>query len=291
MSASDAQIYSQGYRRYEGPRGGLQGAIKSLVVHSARDAMGIGRKARFKFFPFMTVIFAYLPAVVFVGVAALLPEELDEFLPTYAGYYGYVVAALYLFVGFIAPEILCKDRRTGMLGVYLASPLNRVTYLIGKAITVAGLMMVVTLGPPLLMLIAYSLSSTGPDGFVAWIDTFLSIVASSLIIGLMYSAVAMGVASLTDRTAVATATVLALFPGSAIVSDVLVNDADLPAVLRLLNVPNLPRELIFRVHDEWGLWPPSSNLSTPVLTLGVIGWTAGSVLLVWFRYRRLLVRR
>ncbi len=288
---TDAQIYDQGYRRYDGERRGVGGALRTLVTHSFRDALGLGRLLRYKAFPFATVGIAYLPAIGFIGAAALLPDDLNDFLPSYAGYYGYVIAAIYLFAGFVAPELLCKDRRTGMLGVYLASPLNRPLYLAGKAIAVLTLLMLVTLGPPLLMLIAYSLQSAGPDGFVEWMRTFFDVVLSSIVIGTLFAAVALAVASVTDRTAVATATVLALFPGSAIVTDVLVEVSDLSPVLRLANLPNLPRELIFRIHGEPGLWRPASENPTWTLWAAWAAWTLGSLAFIWFRYRKLLVRR
>ena len=63
-----------------------------------------------------------------------------------------------------APEVLCPDRRTGMLGLYLASPLTRDTYLLAKAAAVAGAARLVTLGPPLLLLVAFILQGLGPDG-------------------------------------------------------------------------------------------------------------------------------
>lgn len=292
-----AQIFDQGYRRYDGPRTGFTGALRSMVVHSMRHALGLGRSARFKVIPFTVIIFAYLPAVAFIGLAALLPENLqtEGILPTYAGYYGYVVGAIYLFAAFVAPLLLCTDRRTSLLGVYLASPLNRPTYLLGKAIATVLLLLLVTFGPPLMMLIAFSLESAGPAGFIEWIEVFGKILLSSLVIGVMYAAISLAIASATDRWVVATAAVTLLLPGSAIVTDVLVWEAELNPVLHLFNIPNLPRELIFRIHGEGGfgsdsLWRRSEN-STWSLWAAWFGYMTTSVSFIWLRYRRLLVRR
>ncbi len=286
-----AQIFDQGYRRYDGPRSGVGGSIRTLVTHSMRDALGLGRLTRHKVFPFATVIAAFLPAIAFIGVAALLPDDLEDFLPSYAEYYGFVIAAIFLFAGFVAPELLCKDRRTGLLGVYLASPLNRPLYLLGKSIAVLLLMLLVTLGPPLLMLIAYSLESRGPSGISDWLTTLFHVLLSSLTMGSLFAAVALAVASVTDRAAVATATVLALFPGSAIVSDILVQEADLSGWYRLFNLPGMARELVFRIHGEFGLWNASGDPSTLALVGAWAFWTFGSLAFVWSRYRKLLVRR
>jgi ABC-2 type transport system permease protein len=285
-----AMIFDRGYRRYEGARTGLAGAVRTLVRHSIRHALGLGRSARFKVVPFGVVLMAYLPAAVFVGVAALIPANTQDFLPTYAQYYGYVAATIYLLAGFVSPELLCADRRTGLLGVYLASPLTRPFYLVGKAIAVFLLLLLVTLGPPLLMLIAFSLQNLGPAGFGAWISTLAKIVVSSAVLGLLYTAVSMAIAATTDRLAVATATTLALIPGSAIITDVLVTEADINPALRLANLLFLPRALIFRIHGERGGWPPVEN-PTWTLALAWALWTGLAVGWIWYRYRNLLVRR
>jgi len=287
-----AQIYDRGYRKYEGERTGVRGALKSLVSHSAAHALGLRRTARFKVIPVLIIVAAYLPAAVFVGIAALIPGDdiEDAFLPTYAGYYGYVIAAIYLFAGFITPELLAPDRRSGMLGVYLASPLNRATYLLGKGIAVLLLLLIVTCGPPLLMLIAFSLENSGPDGFVEWIKVFGQILAGSVAMGVIFTSIGLAISASTDRVVVATATILAALPASAIATDQLVDAADLSPYLRLANLPNLPREIIFRIHGEDGLWGTASNPTWTVYLAGA-AWTAASIAFVWFRYRRLLVRR
>lgn len=285
-----AQIFDQGYRRYTGPRTGMRGSLRTLVLHSLRHALGLGRPARFKVIPIGIVIMAYLPAAVMIGLAVLIPVGTEEFLPTYAEYYSLVAATIYLLAGFVSPELLCADRRTGLLGVYLASPLDRPNYLLGKAMSVFLLLLLVTLGPPLLMLIAFSLQNMGPDGFVEWIKVFGRIIASSAVIGGLYTAVSLAVSATTDRIPVATATVLALIPGSAVVTDIMVTEAGLSPQFRLLNLLFLPRALIFRIHEETGGWPSSQN-PTWSLWLACAAWTLAAVGWIWFRYRTLLVRR
>ncbi|MEM7337349.1 MAG: ABC transporter permease [Actinomycetota bacterium] len=289
---SEAQIYDRGYRRYEGERTGLGGAVRSLVRHSVRHALGLGRAGRYKIIPVVVVFLAYVPAIAFIGFAAIVPIGTEEFLPSFAEYYGSIVAPIYLFAGFVAPELLCTDRRTGLLGVYLASPLNRPFYLLGKAISVFLLLLLVTLGPPLLMLIAFSLQNMGPDGFVEWMRTFGRILVSSAVIGTLYTAIALGISATTDRATVAIAAVLAAIPGAGIITSILDESTDVSPVVRLANVLSLPQELIFRVQDEAGNgnW---STLDNPTWTLWAAWffWVGISLGWVWVRYRRLLVRR
>ena len=107
---------------------------------------------------------AYVPAIVFVGPVRAHPGHAlanANLLPTYADYYWFISAAIVVFSAFVAPELLCTDRRTGMLGLYLASPLTRTTYG-AKAVSVVGLLALVTLGPPLLLLVAVTLVGRGP---------------------------------------------------------------------------------------------------------------------------------
>jgi ABC-2 type transport system permease protein len=287
---SKAVIYDRGYRLYDGPRTGIWGAQRSLIRHSLRRAVGLGRPTRYKLVPLAIVVMAYLPASVFVGAAALIPIDTDPFLPSYAEYYGFVIATIYLLAGFVAPELLCPDRRSGLLGVYLASPLDRASYLVGKAISVLLMLLLVTLGPPLLMLIAFSLQNMGPDGFVEWMRVLARIMVSSLVFGTLYMVVALAVSATTDRGAVATAAILALIPGSGIVTELMTSEADLSPHFRLANLLVLPRAMVFRIHDEIGSWPRSAN-PTWTLWLAWAAWTAASIAWIWFRYRRLLVRR
>ena len=135
-----ATIGERGYRRYDGPRRGEGAAVISVWRHTIQRVLGLRRAARHKVLPFLTIIIAFLPAIAFIGVLALLPRTADDgsqstdFVPTYSEYYGFVSAAILLFVVFVAPEALCPDRRSKSLSLYLASPLRRDTYLAAKLI-------------------------------------------------------------------------------------------------------------------------------------------------------------
>ena len=286
-----AQIYEQGYRRYEGSRTGVAGAIRTLVIHSIRAVLGLGRSARHKIVPVLVICFSYIPAMVFVGIAALLPDELgDEFVPSYADYYGFITAALLLFAGLVAPELLCTDRRTGMLGVYLASPLDRVTYLLGKTIAIATILAIVTIGPPLLMLIAFSLVDAGPAGWGEGLKVLLRILGAGALKSAFYASISMAVSATTDRKGAAIATTIGLLFGSTVITNGLVDGGDLSEKIRLGDLLTLPTELTYRIHDEPGSWS-TTDIPTSLMVLAAFGIILACSAWIWDRYRRMLVRR
>lgn len=289
--APDAQIYERGYRSYEGDRTGVSGAIKTLVKHSVRAVLGLGRSARHKVMPLAVIGFAFVPAVVFVGVAALLPRDIEgEFLPSYAEYYGFISAALFLFAAFVAPELLCSDRRTGMLGVYLASPLDRQSYLLGKTIAILSILAIVTIGPPLLLLIALSLEEAGPATWGEGISLGLRIIAAGAMMSSIFAAISMAVSATTDRKGAATATTLGLLVGTSAVTNALIEGGNQSPLFHLADLLTLPFELAFRIHGEQGDWT-SSEVSTSLMWLAAVAIVVICAAWIWDRYRRMLVRR
>ena len=74
----DAQIVARGFQRYDGPRSGVPGAVRSVSWQSIRATLGLGRPARSKIFPVIAVVIAYVPAIVFVGIAVLIPGDILE---------------------------------------------------------------------------------------------------------------------------------------------------------------------------------------------------------------------
>jgi ABC-2 type transport system permease protein len=285
----DARIVARGFQRYEGPRSGVGGAIRSVSWQSIRSTLGLGRPARYKVFPVAAVVIAYLPAVVFVGVAIVVGDLLDpNEVADYAGYYGFITAAILLFAALVAPEVLVSDRRNGMLALYLSTPLHRGTYLAAKAIAVLAMLGLVTLGPPLLLLIGYTVDGDGPDGVGAWLTVLVRIVISSAAVSAALTAVSMAASCLTDRRAFAAIGVVLLALATPALASALVEGAELSPSWRLIDVFSMPFELVYRIYGQPGNFP---ELSTTSIVLVNLAWTAGGLAVVGWRYSRLVIAR
>jgi ABC-2 type transport system permease protein len=290
FSSGDAQILDRGYRKYDGPRTGVAGAVRAVVTHSAQRALGMRRSIWAKILPAATIGFAYLPAIVFVGVLALFPraDTANLLLPSYGDYYGFIISAIMVFVALVAPEVLCTDRRTGMLGVYLAAPLDRDSYLLAKAVSIAAVLSIVCLGPPLLMLIANVLQSTGPDGFAEIADTTWRVLATGVAETLLFTGITMGVTSLTDRKAVASATIILLFLVSISITGTL-DVAGLPSGIYGFAPTLLGLELAQRVHGEYS--PIMNGVPSVTVWFAWAAWTFGGFALARNRLHHLPITR
>lgn len=293
-----ASIGERGYRRYDGPRMGEGAAITSVWRHTIQRVLGLRRAARHKILPFLTIIIAFLPAVAFIGVLALLPPVSDEgqlrteFVPTYSEYYGFVSAAILLFVVFVAPEALCPDRRSRSLSLYLASPLKRDTYLLAKLLAIFTVLCIVTIGPLVVLLIGYVVQSNGPDGPLGVLTTLIRIVGAGAAVSLFFTAFAAFMASLTDRKGLATGGSLIALIASQVIGNVLLAAFDLPEGSLLFGFVMPPFELAVRTIDGSATEMLSiPTVPTATVTAAVGAWVVVFLIGVWVRYSTIQVTR
>jgi ABC-2 type transport system permease protein len=291
---TDARIYEQGYRRYDGTRLGQWAAVRSVWKHTVQRVLGLRRSARHKVLPFLAVLMAYLPAVAFIGILALIPTDVDrarDLAPTYSEYYGFVTAAIVLFIVFSAPEALCPDRRHRSMSLYLASPLTRDTYLVAKALAVFSVLCLVTIGPLLLLLIGYVLQSNGPDGPLGVLAQLARILGAGTAVAVFGTAFALALASLTDRKGLATGGALIVLFGSHVVAGTLEFGLELAEGTFLLSLFIAPFEVAARVLDA-----PAGQTAAPgspnvVVFLAASAWVALFSVLVYVRYASLKITR
>ena len=308
-SGDTAQIIDQGYRSYDGPRTGLAGAARSVVRYSVRHTLGLGRAARHKILPWLAVVIALVPAVVFVGLAVVLDIDMieDEILPDYHEYYDFIGFALLFYCGIVVPDILVSDRRSGMLQLYLSTPLERWSYLASKALAVALTLAVLTAGPVLFLLVAYTIEGSGPDGLVEWLKIFVRIIAAGAAISAAFTAASLAAASLTDRRAFASVGVILLLWGSGFVTLALVEAADLSERIYAFDLGGIADEFKNRIYgvegvdfiggeapsedDDFSPGAGRARLSTMFVAAANLAWVAAGSAVVWWRYRRLAMSR
>jgi ABC-2 type transport system permease protein len=259
--------------------------VRSTAWQSTRSVLGLGRKARHKISPVLVIVVGFLPAVVFVGITAFIGNEIfepGELIPEFAELPRNSIAAIVLFTGLVAPEAMVRDRRDGMLSLYLSTPLTRITYLVSKLIAVVGTLAIIVVLPTILYLLGLTFASAGPDGFLGWLQTLVRILFSGFAASLVYALVSMACASLTDRRAFASVAVIMVMLGLVTVISILINSADASVHWRLLDPLNIPLEMVERIFGGRGEYPEISSVQVYAANLG---WAGASSALIWSRYR------
>lgn len=285
MPADDARLVDRSLTHVE-QRQGVATSMTALGRHTMRRILGLRRPHRYKILPVIILGIAYLPSIAFLGLAAMIPEQMADQVLSSVDFYGSILVAVILFTALAGPQTLCPDRRHRTLGLYLASPLNRTTYLVTNAAALGAVLFVVTLGPPLLGQVGFALLDvSGPPLALS----VLRIVASAIVLATLYGMVGIAGASFTDRRAFASAGIFLGLFGLTIASEVLRDALDLPGWVQLMDIATLGIALVNRIHAIEAVDLP--DVATPVLVLGAIAWVVVLGALSHWRYRRLEVVR
>ena len=275
-------IHDIGYQRYTGPRLGRGYAARSLYVHSLRTAFGLGRSAKAKVFPWMVVGLAFAIATVAVAVRAQTKQPFISYLT----FTDSVAIPTLLFLAIVAPELVSRELRAQVLPLYFSRPLRRADYALVKLAAMVSAVWLLLAGPQLLMFIGGLFSRT--DGLSGdWRETldFLGGVAYSAIGAVVFAALAILVASLAGRRAIASASIAAVFLVTTPVVGVLVAVGGKTGrqIAPVLNPVSLIQGLKTWLYHSHGVDVGQYGYLYLVVTLVLV---SGCVALLLARYRK-----
>ncbi|MER5701950.1 ABC transporter permease [Micromonospora sp. NPDC002296] len=201
-------IHDIGYQRYTGPRLGRRHVFGALYLHGLRTAFGLGRSAKAKIFPWLVV---GIVTVVAAGLAAVR-SQVGEVVMTYAQFADKMSWLVIFFVAVVAPELVSRDLRSGVLPLYFSRPLPRSDYPLAKLLALATALWLLLGGPQLVMFLGAAF--TGGEGMRGVWNELLDLLPGLLYAGLwavVFASVGLLVASCTGKRAFAAGGIVAVF--------------------------------------------------------------------------------
>lgn len=223
-----SNIYDLGYRHYEGERIGRKGTLLTLYLHGLRSCFGLGRRASSKIFPFGLAIIAFVPAIIQLGVGAIVSgvdQHVDLF--RHEDYFKFIRVILILFCAAVAPELVGRDQRNRTLALYFSRAVSRLDYTLTKFAALTTAMLFLTLGPQLLLYIGNGLAADDLQGYATDnAHLILPIIAASFLISATIAAVGLAIAAYLPRRAYSTATIVGVFILTRAVGGILMETAD-----------------------------------------------------------------
>jgi ABC-2 type transport system permease protein len=204
-------IHDIGYQRYAGPRLGRAYARRSLFVHSLRTAYALGRSGVAKIFPGGILLVLVSIAAILVAVQSQVPPEVTERVFTYWQFPTQTNTLVLLFCAVAAPELVSRDLRGGVLPLYFSRPLSRSDYPLAKYAALATAVFLLEFIPLLALFLGSAFSQESMGAVADEFGLFLQGVVVAALTAVLFSAIALLIASLSGRRAVAAALIVGAF--------------------------------------------------------------------------------
>lgn len=313
MTQSGGELFDLGYQHYEGPREGRMRARKAVFTNGFRTTLGLGRSSLAKVLPILLFASVIAPAVIFALIASQA-SELSGFVPDHSDYYEFVSTILILFSAIIAPELLCPDRRNGVISLYLVRPLTATDYVAGRWLAFFAITLLLVYSGQVVLLVGLTLSASEPLDYLRdnWLD-IPRFLGAGLLVAAFITTVPLAVAAFTNRRAYAAAFVIGFFIISAASAGIMTecnehggrrdsgqdrasaercepltgDAAKWFGLVNMFAVPMHVNDMIFGEVNE----DRDSAVVAELPNIIPIGWyvllTGGPAFALWWRYRRL----
>jgi hypothetical protein len=222
-------------------------------------------------------------------------EVLD--LPSHSDYYGIASIVFFVFAAVGGPEMLCPDRRDGVINLYLVRPLTGSDYISARWLAFFTVMLSVAWLPQLILLAGLTLSDANPGDYLLenWLD-IPRLLTAGLAMAAYTTSLALFAASFTTRRAYASVFLVGLFvitaPFTTGLASELAEDYEgtAGAWVSMFNLSNIPvhvNDLIFGEVSLITSVAPAGEFSGWILIGWYLLWTLVPAGLLWMRYRKL----
>jgi ABC-2 type transport system permease protein len=290
-------VFDIGYQRYTGAREGRGRGRLAVFKDGVRAALGFGRGPRAKLLPW-----AFIFILAFIGLIMALiagavnrlggPNAADQ-LPSHADFYGIASIILFVFAAVVAPELLCRDRREGVINLYLVRPLTGTDYVFARWSAFFAVMLATCWLPQIILLIGLAMGDPTPIHYLRehWLD-IPRFLAAGAVMAAYVTTLALLTASFTTRRAYASVFLVGLFVITTPFTIGLATEIGGTAgrwisMFNLTNIPVHVNDVIFGEVSQITEDAPAGELPKALLVAWCALWTLGPLAALWSRYRKL----
>jgi len=292
-------VFDIGYRNYTGRREGRSRGRKAVYKDGLRAALGLGRGGRAKvlpwFFIFVLSAIAFIMALV-AGAAERLGgpgTAARANLPSHSDFNGIASVIMFVFAAVVGPELLCPDRRSGVINLYLVRPLTGSDYIISRWAAFLTVMTAAAWLPQIILFFGLSMGDPLPMEYLSkhWLD-IPRFLAAGAAMALYAATLALLAASFTTRRAYASVFLVGLFVISTPFTIGLADEVKGVAgqwisMFNLTNIPVHVNDIIFNDVSEVTKDAPARKLAEWIRVSWYFAWTLIPGLVLWTRYRRM----
>ena len=298
-TAHSGTVFDIGYQRYAGQREGRGRGRRAIFKDGVRIALGLGRGGRAKILPWFFISILSVIGLVFAIVAGAAnrlggPGTAERAnLPSHSDYYGIASIILFVFAAVVAPELLCRDRRDGVINLYLVRPLSGSDYVASRWAAFLTVTVVAAWLPQIILFLGLSAGDPLPMEYLRqhWLDV-PRFLAAGAAMALYATTLAMLTASFTTRRAYASVFLVGLFVITTpftvgLASEMGGKTGQWISMFNLTNIPVHVNDVIFGDVSEITEEAPARALGPAILVSWYFLWTLVPAGILWWRYRKL----
>ena len=292
-------VFDIGYQRYTDRREGRDRSRRAIYKNGVRTALGLGRGGRAKILPWLFITILAVIGLVFAIVAGAAnrlggagsAQRMN--LPSHSDYYGIASIIVFVFAAVVAPELLCRDKRDGVINLYLVRPITGGDYIGSRWAAFLTVMLAAVWLPQILLFLGLSAGDPAPVTYLRmhWLDV-PRFLAAGAALALYSTTLALLAASFTSRRAYASVFLVGLFVITTPFTVGLAKQIGGTAgqwisMFNLTNIPVHVNDIIFNDVSEITEGAPARQLGKAMLVTWYFLWTVVPGAVLWSRYRRL----